>query len=154
MTGTGIEICDDYSQIGCVAFENLTMADGRVQTFTVDGIAIDDRLTTGEASAEQGGAVIEVVGAYWSVQDNNLTVVLDVHNGGDDSVHLHHPQATYQTEDRRQASSFDSYGPLEVHAGMSAGVVVFVFNQNVGGTLFVKGLSGDFMTRYEWQLPI
>ena len=67
--------CDQFS--GFVADD-----DGRLQTFLLNGVAIDDRLGRPSKATEAGPVSVGVVGAFERVTVDELAVVLAVHPGG------------------------------------------------------------------------
>lgn len=155
-TDTGFELCSgDVTQEGaCNHFADLEVVDGMLRSFTVDDVAIADRLAAGGQVAQQADTTVELIGAYHSVQADSLIVALDVTNGADTTLMLNPYTAEYVTMEGRQVTAADAFGPIDLRAGVSAYVVLAFPAQGVGGTVYLTGSADDFMTDLEWELAL
>lgn len=156
VTDTGVELCSDDGAGGrvCTQFETLRVDSGKLQSFTVDGVEIAERLAAGGQVAQQGEATVELVGAYHSVQADSLVVALDVRNGSDQTLNLNPYSAEYVTVDGRQVTAADAFAPIDLRPGVSAYVALAFPAQGVGGTVYLTGYGDDFSSELEWELTL
>ena len=150
---TGVELCGPNNS-GCTDFEELAVATGKLATFTVDGVCVDDRLLAGGLQANQNGVVVELLGAYQSVVSDDLIVALDVTNDSDETVILNGWSAEYLTAESRQATASDAIGPDELRSGASAYLALVFPTQGLGGTVNLTGYDADFTVDLEWELML
>ena len=152
---TGVRLCDPAGgPDACNPFEELTVSSGKLVSFTVDGVGVDDRLAAGGASANQNGVTADLLGAYHSVQSDVLIVAIDLANGGDDQTVLNGYSAEYLSEDGRQVTASDAIGPDDLRPGASTYMVLVFPSQGVGGTVFLGGYPSDFSADLEWEFAL
>jgi hypothetical protein len=156
VTETGMRVCntDIDGSRNCTDMEELTVTNGKLATFTVDGTQIDDRLAAGGATATEGATSVTLLGAYHSIQGDVLLVALDIVNEGDEPTNLNIYSAEYVNDAGRQVSAGDAIGPSELRGGAAGSAVIYIPAQSVGGTFYLDGSSDDFMTSYEWELQL
>lgn len=155
VTDDGIDLCpiDDLER-ECLAYENFTITNDRLVTFSIDGIQIDDRLAAGGATSIQGDVEVELVGAYRSIASDTLLVAVNIRNDGDRSTSFWLSEAAYVSADGRQLSVSAVEGLNELRAGASSVAVFYVPQEDVGGTFFVVGRHRGELQDIEWELPI
>jgi hypothetical protein len=152
---TGVELCstDLDGSRSCFDFEEMTVSDGKLVTFTADGTSIDDRLYAGATTATERDVSVELLGAYHSVQADSLLVAIDISNQSSESIDLDLFGATYVTPEGRQVTASEAVGPYELRPGASSFAGVMFPAQAVGGTVYLTGWDGNFED-LEWELPL
>jgi hypothetical protein len=155
VTDTGVELCQTGpdGRRSCMDFENLTVTDGKLATFTIAGTAIEDRLFAGGTTATDGDVVVELIGAYHSVQADSLVVVVDITNGSSQPVDLNLYSAEYLTPDSRQVSAEEAVGPFDLRPGASGYAALMFPAQGVGGAVYITGWDDDY-DELEWELAL
>ena len=155
-TDTGFELCaqDGVGGQACSDFDDLTVADGLLVSFVIDNTDLTARLADMDSVAEDGRVTVTLIGAYHSVQADELTVVFDIVNDGDQTANIDLFSAEYVNADGRQISVLDYVGPTDLRAGASATAAVFFDAQSVGGVVYVGGAGEDFRDTYEWQINL
>jgi hypothetical protein len=81
---SGEEAVDVCSEGYCDQFSGFVVADGRLQSFALNGVAIDDRLAMPSKALAFGPISVRVVGAFERVSVDELAVVLSITGGGEE----------------------------------------------------------------------
>lgn len=125
--------------------------DGLLVDFTINGVALDDRLVVGGASDTVDGVTISVVSAFELVTNDSPVVILQIDNGGDGPYRLR--GASYEAPDGATVTSTPDEGRgLVVGAGASNRVLLVFATAPFGGTLTLDGtLAGAPVTH---ELPL
>jgi hypothetical protein len=78
------EAVDVCSEGYCDQFSGFVVADGRLQSFLLNGVAIDDRLAMPSKALAFGPISVRVIGAFERVTVDELAVVLAMTAGGEE----------------------------------------------------------------------
>ena len=75
-----VEVCSDGF---CDTFSDFVVEDGRLQSFQLNGLAIDDRVASPAKPTEFGDVGIEVIGGFERITVDELAVVIGVDPAGE-----------------------------------------------------------------------
>lgn len=136
-TDEGFEICLESEPEDCSLFADFAGADGKVQSFTVDGKSLDDRLIVSDGSSVVGGRGAEVtpVVAYKAASNDTLIVGFDLASGDDPIMHN---TASYRGPGGRQSASSNSVGTFDLGADSMASQAESFPGAELGGELIIE----------------
>lgn len=149
-TPNGVEMCGST----CSSYSSLVVepATGRIDTFAIDGLALDGRVVGDGLRADDDGIVGRITSAFRNQAGDVLTVV-EVDNTTDAEAELFGFAAVYQPAgDDRSREATGWWGPPTVAAGTTGQVLVaFAAPQGAGrpgrplggGRVSLSGLRGD-----------
>lgn len=124
--------------------------EGLLESFTIDGTALDDRLIVDGESDSVAGVTASVVSAFQLVSNDSPVVVIEVENGADAPYRLR--GADYAADGERVSSTPGENGALVVPAGETARALLVFATAPFGGVVTLEGVvAGD---RFELSLPL
>lgn len=135
------ESCQDTIEgdESCVIFDDIKMKDGKVSSFTIDGVDISSQLAVGSDEPIYASNLVDVrlVAAYKSVESGALFVVMDV-NSKSAAVEMYGFNSTYRSPDGRQKTALDYAGPTTLNPDSLATYVVAFESADFGGLASVE----------------
>ena len=125
--------------------------DGLLVDFTIDGVALDDRLVVGGASDTVDDITIAVASAFELVTNDSPVVIIEIDNGAGGAYRLR--GATYEAPDGTTVSSSSPAGRgLLVRAGATNRALLVFATAPFGGTLTLTGITGGATLTHELPL--
>lgn len=129
----------------CTEFGGLAFDDkGRLESFTVAGSDLGDRIATGGPAVLAERISVRVLSAYRSPTTESTLVVLEIVNSSDHTFEILPFAATYRpTEDSPAVEADASWGLTEVAAGDKTSVLVRFSDVSLNGVLHVGGWGAN-----------
>lgn len=125
--------------------------DGLLVDFTINGVALDDRLVVGGASDTVDGVTISVVSAFELITNDSPVVILEIDNGSDGRYRL--SGASYEAPDGATVTSSPDEGRgLVVPAGATNRALLVFATAPLGGTLTLDGTLAGVPVTHEVPL--
>lgn len=136
--GDRAEVCGkDY----CTTYTGFTFDQGKLASFSADGISIDGRIVTGDGEVMKSNDVAgyEVVSAVES--DQALVAVMRLHAYKRDIIPVH--QAVYRNADGEQVDAFSSTFPARIYADSNQLAVARFPHSELGGEIIIDFSTSD-----------
>ena len=124
--------------------------EGDLVSFTIDGVALDDRLFVDGEPVRTGDVTAEVVSAFELVSNDSPVVIVELTNQGDGDYRL--LAAEYEAPDGTVEPTGPTGDGLVVPSGASNRVALVFGTAEFGGTVILQGEQGD--TLLEHELPL
>lgn len=136
-----VEYCDGPEW--CSVFSDFTFVDGKIESFTVDDVAIDDRIVVGggEIANYQSVVGFEFLSAYQSATDDSLQAVVRFH-AYDRDISTNYI-ANYRDPSGRQILDQDSLIPSQINSNSNQLAFIGFPAAEVGGDLLLKFATDD-----------
>jgi hypothetical protein len=151
-----VEVCDVDNF--CDTFSDFVVVDGRLESFRLNGIAIDDRLAAPSKSTTFGPATIRVIGAFERVTVDVLAIVVGLEPQGEaiamawDEVAYVDPSGTQIPVDLLASAYPEVVTPRS--DGHDQAVVLQFPTADVGGELILPLTSPSSATPVEARVPV
>lgn len=124
--------------------------EGRLVSFTIDGVSLDDRLVADGEPVQTGDVTAKVVSAFELVTNDSPVVIVELSNQGDGDYRL--LAAEYAALDGAVETTGPTADGFVVPAGASNRVALVFGTAEFGGTVVLQGEQGD--TLLEHELPL
>ena len=139
-----VELCSDGF---CDTFSDFVVEDGRLQSFQLNGQAIDDRVASPAKAAEFGDVRIEVIGGFERTTVDELAVVIGVDPAGE-TLEVAWDEVVYVNPSGNEigVDLFASAYPRVIEPrpdGRAQPVVLQFPTADLGGELVVPYVSGS-----------
>jgi len=124
--------------------------EGRLDSFTINGVALDDRLIVGGDSDTTDGVEAALVSAFQLASSDRPVVIVEFDNGADGRYRL--SEAIYVAPDGTEGSSVPGGRGLLVPAGEENRAALVFEAAPLGGTLTLVGTLGGAPLRQDLAL--
>ena len=145
-TAEGYRLCDPNSneKDSCTAYTDFKSVDGKLSSFTVNGLDLTNRLAIGKGAAVKAGslATVKFISSYQAAS-NYLFAVLEV-KSADKKLILGTYQATYRAPGGRQSTATGADGPAELGANSTANISIVFEKAKPGGELTLTIAVEDY----------
>lgn len=110
----GFEICEEFEgEETCASYADFIGESGKIQSFSIEGTPVDERLLMGAGTEVEGpaGSSVEFVAAYENASGTHLFVSFELRSG---DRALDYPSASYRSTEGRQSQADGTQGSLSL----------------------------------------
>jgi hypothetical protein len=127
---------------------------GRLVNFTVNGTALEGRISVGGQAVTAHGITVAPFTAYQTVVSDDLWVVVDITNNAGQPFSNAAYDSSYVGPDGIQTQAETADAADEIQAGATARALITFLGAPLGGQLFYKGFLDDFLTEVNVTVTI